>query len=262
MKNLKFLCFVLTIVSFFLTTVPLYPFFLLFPSKIRRLLVLSVSVYSRLMLRILNIKVIFKGLENSQKYSNHLIVSNHLSYIDVIMLSSELPSSFVTSKEIKSSAFLGQIVSLAGCLFVDRKNKAQIKNEISQIESALTSGLNVTIFPEATSTNGDGVLKFKRSLFESSLGAKKPVLPITINYISVSGQDVSGMNRDYLCWYGDMDFFPHFMKLLEQKEVVAEIVVNEAFLPESMPSVELAQKSYDSVSKYFRPLNSSLQEAL
>lgn len=261
MKNLKFFGFAITLASFFLTTLPLYPFFLISPHNTRWFLVRIVSFYSRLLLRILNIKIEFRGLENYQGKSNQLIVSNHLSYLDVLMLSSKMPSAFVTSREVKESAFLGQIVSLAGCLFVERRNRANIKNEINELEDALNTGLNVIIFPEATSTNGDSVLRFKRPLFESSLASQKSVLPVTINYQSISKGVVDPSNRDIVCWYGDMDFFPHFLKLLEQSEVSAEIVISAPIAPQTQLSLELAQQSHARVLEWFRPLNHIAQEA-
>jgi lyso-ornithine lipid O-acyltransferase len=262
MKSIKFFGFAVTLVSFFLTTLPLYPLFLFFPVFLRRFLIRIVSFYSRILLAILNIKVVFKGFENYQLNRNQLIVSNHLSYIDVLMMCSRMPSAFVTSKEVKESAFLGQIVCLAGCLFVERRNRSNLKGEIGELTEGLNSGINVTIFPEATSTNGEGVLRFKRPLFESSIVSNRPTLPVTINYVSISGKKVDTSNRDIVCWYGDMDFFPHFLLLLEQSEVVAEITISEPILPRTSISQELAQKSYEQVLVWFRPLNTLPQESL
>lgn len=186
---------------------------------------------------------------------NYLIVSNHLSYLDVLIISSIIPSCFVTSKEIKDSFFLGQIVTLAGCLFVDRRDKRNLKNEIGELRDALRHNLSVTIFPEATSTNGNEVIRFRRPLFESSIATGKPILPLTINYKKISSRPVNASNRDIVCWYGDMDFLPHFLKVLEQDSIDVELVFCPVIIPEMVNSLELAIKSHQKISNAFQTLN-------
>ena len=255
MKTIKLISFVVLVAFYFLTTVPLYPLFLLFPMTVRAILIQQVSFYSKWLLKVLGIKTDFKNLPGLDQQENYLVVSNHLSYLDVLVLASKLPACFVTSREIKQTPFLGQLCSLAGCLFVDRKNRSGLKGEINELRDALKSGLNVIVFPEATSTDGSEVLRFKRPLFESSVATSKPILPITINYQLISKKPVSLKNRDLICWYGDMDFFPHFLTLLEQTEVHVEVILNQPFLPEFLPTQELALKSHQVVSSSFRPLN-------
>lgn len=255
MKTFKLVFFLILIGGFFVTTLPLYPLFILFPMTVRAILVQQVSFYSRCLLKVLGIKSEFKNLEHLSGTENFLVVSNHLSYLDVLILAAKMPACFVTSLEIKQTPFLGQLTSLAGCLFVDRKNRSQLKGEINELRDALNSGLNVIVFPEATSTGGSEVLRFKRPLFESSVATGKAILPLTINYQSISQKSVSIQNRDVVCWYGEMDFFPHFLTLLEQSEVKVEIVINPAFLPEFLPTQDLALRSHEIVSRSFRPLN-------
>jgi 1-acyl-sn-glycerol-3-phosphate acyltransferase len=255
MKTIKLISFVVLVAFYFLTTVPFYPLFLLFPMTVRSVLIQQVSFYSKLLLKVLGIKTDFKNLQTHHQNQNYLVVSNHLSYLDVLVLASKIPACFVTSFEIKQTPFLGQLCSLAGCLFVDRKNRSGLKGEINELRDALKSGLNVIVFPEATSTDGSEVLRFKRPLFESSVATGKAILPMTINYQLISQEPVSLNNRDVVCWYGDMDFFPHFLTLLEQTEVKVEVILNAPFLPEFLPTQELALKSHQLISSSFRPLN-------
>jgi 1-acyl-sn-glycerol-3-phosphate acyltransferase len=259
MKTIKFFAFLITLCCFFLCTLPLYPLLFFIPYLTRKILTRIVSTSSWILLLILNIKVEFEAVKDDQ---NYLIVSNHLSYLDVLILASKYPSCFVTSKEVKNTFFLGQISSLAGCLFVDRKDKRHLKDEISELREALSNGLNVTVFPEATSTNGDEVLRFRRPLFESSLATGIAILPLTINYLSISGKPVTTLNRDKVCWYGDMDFFPHFLELLNEKKIQVKVSVGEPMRPELMTTIDLAFKSHQTVSRSFQPLNKEVMEAL
>ena len=252
MKRFKFVVFALILLVFFASMLPFYPLLFLMPDAIRPVLILFVSFYSKILMRVLGIRAEFKNSGLIKNEANFLIVSNHLSYLDVLILSSRFPAAFVTSQEVKESPFLGQIVSLAGCLFVERRNRSGIRNEIAALGSTLKCGMNVTIFPEATSTNGDGIKQFKRSLFEAALVNRKKVLPVTINYTSINSRPVDPSNRDILCWYGDMDFFPHFLKLLDQREILVEITLSEPIAPDGQTSRTLADESFLRVSNSYK----------
>lgn len=257
MKILKLLGFLFIISSYLLCCLPLYPIFLIAPAWTRRILIKLVSIHSKAMLSILDINVNYQNLNYLNLYPNYLIVSNHLSYLDVLIIASKLPSCFVTSTEVKASLFLGQLTSLGGCLFVNRKDRRNLKNEVKELRDVLRDGLSVTIFPEATSTNGEGVLKFKRPLFEASLSTNKPILPLTINYRKISSRKIDEKNRDLICWYGGMSFFPHFMELLSHRKIEVDMHLSEPFLPGFLPILELAYLSHQKVSASFQTLTST-----
>ena len=193
MKTLKLISFFILISAYFLHALLFYPFLFIDKYWTRKQLIALVSFYSRGFLYVLGIKANFIGEEKLQddKKNNYLIVSNHLSYLDILILASKIPSAFVTSTDIKNTPFLGQIVTLAGCLFVNRKDKTNIKNEIKELREALNYGLNVVVFPEATSTNGDEVIRFRHPLFEASIATESPILPLTLNYSSISNKSVT-----------------------------------------------------------------------
>lgn len=238
--------------SYFITALPFYPFLLLFPYGTRKILNFIVSFYSGLALIALDIQVKTSG-DFPQGHENFLIVSNHLSYLDILSLSSFFPTSFVTSVEIKKMPVLGQITQLAGCLFVERRSRAELGKEINELCEGLKSGLNITIFPEATSTDGSGVLKFKRPLFQSALKTHSPVLPLCINYLSVNGEKIGVHNRDFVCWYGSMDFFSHLWKLVQQRKIVVQISIGTP-VGEMADDSSLAQMTYDWVSSQYVPI--------
>lgn len=255
MRIIKLIAFFILITAYFLNALLFYPFFLVDKYWTRKQLTKLVSFYSQAFLLVLRIKPRFIGEEVLLKNPNHLIVSNHLSYLDILIISSKIPSAFVTSTDIKATPFLGQIVTLAGCLFVNRKNKNNLKHEIQELRKALESGLNVVVFPEATSTNGDEVIRFRHPLFESSIATEKPILPLTLNYHSISNEPVTTKNRDIVCWYGEMGFFSHFLKVLDQSEIQVKVHISEPFLPSMINSIEAALKSHKIVSQNYRSLN-------
>ena len=253
MGLIKFVAIISAISSYFLITWPGLFFFKKYPQQTRKVLNKIVSIYSNIVLWIVNAKV--DAELKDKTYTHKLLVSNHLSYLDIMVMSSLVPSSFVTSVEMKNTPVLGQIVILAGCLFVERRNKSKIKNEIKDIEDALKSGLNVVVFPEATSTNGESVLNFKRSLFQASANTGAAVTPITINYTQINGKTVDKSNRDFVCWYGDMDFASHLWKLCHQKEIRVSIKFSENIEPTpEADTAWLRDTAYAKVSENYQPI--------
>ena len=210
------------------------------------------TMYARFGLRVLKIQVNPLGLENLVGIENGLFVGNHLSYIDVLVFHSRLPACFVTSMEVKRTPVLGQVCQLAGCLFVERRNKQNILNEIGEISSGLQAGLNVAIFPEATSSNGEQILRFRRPLYVAAIDAKKPVMPFCLNYRRVGNAPINLKTRDKIFWYGDMDFVSHLWALAGSGGVEVEINYLAAIHPAPVDdATALAQKSQDAVEKVF-----------
>ncbi len=188
---------------------------------------------------------------------NALLVANHLSYTDIMVLASQTPTCFVTSVEMKQTVGLGWIVQLAGCLFVERRDKKNIHNEVKEITMALQSGFNVVIFPEATSTNGEELLRFRSPLFQAAIDAGVDVKTLAINYQKVDGHRISIANRDLVAWYGDMTFMAHILPLCACRTI--HVTISEGArikAPHQMTAKELSVQSFEEVAKVFKPFTS------
>lgn len=212
------------------------------------------SWFCRLGLRVLNVEVQTLGFQK-KNHQTHLMVGNHMSYLDILILSRLYPSSYVTSQEIRETPFLGRLCEWAGCLFVERRNRENLSKEVSQISEALRNDLTVTIFPEATSTNGDEILRFRSPLYQAAIDAKVPVQAFCLNYLRVNGASFSQGNRDFVCWYGDMDFLPHLWALCRLRSVKASVHFLESIpIASSADPKQLAQTTHHQVcSRYAAP---------
>jgi lyso-ornithine lipid O-acyltransferase len=254
---LKMTIFVLALLSYFLTTGLLYPFVSRRVPWARRLLVQILRGYSRFCLWFMGITVEIKNAELENRGPNRgLIVCNHLSYLDVLILCARYPACFVTSVEVRNTPVLGQLSELAGCLFVERRNRENLSKEVRDLTEALKREESVVIFPEATSTNGDEVLRFRRPLFQSALDSKKPILPLTLNYRSIDGAPITRSNRDLVCWYDDMTFIDHLWSFFKQGPTRVELVIGKAINPGEFESTEaLALRAHQQVSESFKSLN-------
>lgn len=183
-------------------------------------LISSLQTYSRLGLRILGINLIYDFDPRSVK--NSLVVTNHLSYIDVLAFSSLFPAAYVTSVEIKNTPVLGQVCQLCGCIFTERRRKKRTSEthafEIKKMVSYLQMGANIVLFPEATSTAGHSVLPFKTSLLEGAIQGRTEFRPMGISYSSPG-----------VAWFGDMTFLPHLWQLCRSEGINAYIALGKTY---------------------------------
>ncbi|MGZ3788113.1 MAG: lysophospholipid acyltransferase family protein [Bacteriovorax sp.] len=224
-------CFAFLLLAYFSVSFFIYLLCGLDFGRSRPYLIKVISFCSRVGLKIIGINVVQNiRPANLDLEDNYLIVSNHLSYIDVLIIGGFFPSCFVTSKEMKETFFLGQICMLGGCLFVDRKNRNHLHREVKELTDALEGGHNVAIFPEATSTDGSSVIRFRRPLFQAAIDARSKILPVCLNYRAIDASPVTIKNRDTVFWYGDMTFLDHILKLFSFKKMSVELTVLPSFL--------------------------------
>lgn len=161
-----------------------------------------------------------------------LLVTNHLSYLDILVLVSLAPAVFVSKAEVKSWPVFGWFARLAGTLFVDRTKRSDVGRMNQLIETALHAGSVVVLFPEGTSWNGREILPFKSSLLEPIVGAPHP---LTIGRLAYTLPD--GDAGADVCYWGNHTFFPHLINLMTKSGVVAR--VRFASLPQ--PAVDRKQ---------------------
>ena len=126
---------------------------------------------SRRLLRVFRIETQFTG----DIPSSGLLVCNHLSYLDILLLSALAPCVFVAKREVKQWPVLGWFAKLAGTVFVHREQRAQAGQTVDQIETALQTGALVVLFPEGTSSGGESILPFKSALLEPAARQTRPL---------------------------------------------------------------------------------------
>ncbi len=183
-----------------------------------------------------------------------LYVGNHMGFIDILCISTIMPFSFVTSLEMKSAPGLGLVTEMAGCLYVDRRNRGRIQEEMNEMAKTMQRGFRVVLFPEATSHNGEEVLPFKRTLIMSAAQAKVAIRPVVFNFIEVDGQPFSLANRDKVCWYGDMAFFPSLYRSFTCSSIVAQVEFLPAYVAtENEERSKIADSLHDQIAARFQP---------
>jgi 1-acyl-sn-glycerol-3-phosphate acyltransferase len=173
--------------------------------------------------------------------SSGLLVSNHLSYLDIVVLSSIRPCVFVAKRDVASWPLFGWLARAAGAIFVDRKRTGFRVKTVHLIREAIAGGTTVVLFPEGTSSDGSNVLPFKSALLESVVQLRCPVGSASVGY------DLdNGSVADEVCYWQDMTLVPHLLNLLFKREIRA----NYSFSPAKVRAgnrKEIARKLRDEI---------------
>jgi 1-acyl-sn-glycerol-3-phosphate acyltransferase len=165
-----------------------------------------------------------------------LLVSNHLTYMDVLVLAAIKPAVFVSKKEVSRWPVFGWFTRIAGTIYVERERRSQVGRVTDEIQSALDAGALVVIFPEGTSSDGKTVLPLKTSLLEP---AARQTAPLHVSLIQYEMED--GDVTEEVCYWRDMTFFPHLVNMLGKRGVHATVRFSE-FRETGLDRKELARR--------------------
>ncbi|HTW50126.1 MAG TPA: lysophospholipid acyltransferase family protein [Acidobacteriaceae bacterium] len=166
-----------------------------------------------LLLRNLGVEVQCSGHRPAQG----LIVSNHLSYLDIPVFAAAMPCVFVAKREVRNWPVFGFFARCSGTIFIDRQSRASTDEVAQQMIDVLRQGVAILLFPEGTSTDGSEVLRFHPSLLEPAIALGASITPAAVAY------HMAGAAERDLCYYGDVHFAPHVLQLLGRAGVSAEV---------------------------------------
>jgi lyso-ornithine lipid O-acyltransferase len=154
-----------------------------------------------------------------------LMVANHTSYFDILILSGIARISFVAKSEVAGWPLFGTLARLQETVFVERAKRSKIGEVSDQIRDRLVEGDALMLFPEGTSNDGNHVLPFKSALMgsvETEIGKDAngnsihvPVQPVSLAYIGLHGLPMGRENRPMFAWYGDMELMPHLWEAIK-----------------------------------------------
>ncbi len=205
------------------------------------------QVWSRWLCWILGARVEVRG---QPPRGSFLLVTNHLSYVDVVVLGSCLRCCFVSKAEVRHWPLIGVLSRIGGTIFIDRDRRRDVVQAGGAIQRVLEQGNAVVFFPEGTSTAGDEILPFRSSLLEPAAALARPVHHATLRYTTPPGQPPA---RWSVAWWGDMDFLPHFLGLLRLRGFRAEVAFGaEPVQPADRKS--LAVRLHGAVASRFLPM--------
>jgi lyso-ornithine lipid O-acyltransferase len=206
--------------------------------------------YHRRCCRILGIRVKQVGFPVGDRPV--LFAANHTGYLDIAVLGSVIPGSFISKSEIAKWPLFGWLARLQRSVFVDRqvRSTAQQRDAISERLAARDA---LILFPEGTSGDGNFVLPFKSALFSTVFNHRGDtaiaVQPVSVAYTRLDGLPIGRFLRPFFAWYGDMTLPPHLWRVLGLGTI--EVVVEfhpPAAVADFTSRKHLAQFCYERVS--------------
>jgi 1-acyl-sn-glycerol-3-phosphate acyltransferase len=221
---------VMRFIAFVSITLGMLPFYLAALAVRWKRHSLCARAYWRAVAKALGLRVVTRGTPVTGGPT--LFVANHASYLDIVVLGSQIPGCFVAKTEVGQWPALGPLSRMARTVFIDRSRGAARK-ERDQMRLRLEAGEQLILFPEGTSNDGNSVLPFKSSLFavaeQPIADAKGDVRPLTVQPVSLAYSRLDGMPmqrafRPFFAWYGDMTLVGHLYQVLGLGNVTIDVI--------------------------------------
>lgn len=177
-------------------------------------------------LAILNVCFDAQRLPENLNEKGRLVVANHVSWLDVLVISAILPSGFIAMKEILSWPVIGKMVKNAGTVFIDRSNRKEVDLINEAIVAQLNTGANVCFFPEARTTLGNNILPLKAALFQAAINAQAAIQPFALRYYHDE-------QRTEKVSFHQVNLLRSLWHILSLPEIQVKVEVFSPFLPSS-----------------------------
>ena len=206
--------------------------------------------WSGKLLAILQIKPRFGGALPARTPHGLLLVSNHISWLDIFLINAAQPIHFVSKSEVRNWPIFGWLSEKAGTLFIDRARKRDTHRIKHTIQDTLKSGYLVGFFPEGTTTGGNRILRFNSSLFQAAIDCGCPVQPLTIRYPHSDGS--ANLAPAY---FDEMSFGDSIRQIMAEKEIAAELMFLEPIQPAGKTRRELAVEAEATIASALRLAN-------
>ncbi len=168
-----------------------------------------------------------------------IMASNHVSYLDIIVLGMLTDARFVAKSDVASWPLFGFLAKLSGTVFVTRDWRCAARDS-GKIENLVSKGERLFLFPEGTSSNGRSVLPFRTSLFAAVDPARAApdasVQPVTVAYtMFADGRPLTGHLTDLYAWYGDMTMLGHLIRVFGMRGAIVEVTFHTPLKPVAFP---------------------------
>jgi lyso-ornithine lipid O-acyltransferase len=175
---------------------------------------------SRKLLGALGVRIVSSGVASR----GSVIVANHLSYIDIMVLSALTPVVFVAKREVRGWPVFGWFAAKAGTRFIDREKRADVARIGDELAPVMAAGVSIVLFLEGTTSDGREVLPFRASLLAPAIAAGWRLLPVGLSYAVPPGRSAT----NEVGWWGDMTLGPHLVNLASLPWIEARVAWGRA----------------------------------
>lgn len=191
------------------------------------------QLYHRIVCRCLGVRITVRGVAPPPGEGG-LIVSNHVSWLDISVIGAQRPLCFVAKSEVASWPVIGLLAKLQRTVFIDRMRRTATAGVTAEMGQRLEAGEAVVLFAEGTTGDGTRILPLRSSLLgaaHEALGRREDadiaVYPLTITYTGFHGMAGGRAERNALAWYGDTELAPHLKTMLALGAIDVELAWGE-----------------------------------
>lgn len=178
---------------------------------------LLVRTWSRQMLAILGVELVLRG--HAPERGPVLLVANHISWLDILVMNAAHPARFVSKADVKHWPVLGALITGAGTLYIERESRRDAMRVVHQMADALKAGDTVAVFPEGTTGDGRDLLPFHANLIQAAISAHAPVMPVALDFVDGS----SGQRSDAPLFIGDTTLLQSIWSTLRAVDLQAVV---------------------------------------
>jgi 1-acyl-sn-glycerol-3-phosphate acyltransferase len=208
--------------------------------------------WSRQLLRMLGIETRVQWRHDGGLPGNLLIVANHISWLDIFVLNTLQPARFIAKADLKRMPIVGRLIANVGTLFIERERRRDTHTVNRHTVEALARGDLVAVFPEGTTSDGRGLLKFHSSLLQSIVDAEGHVQPVAIRY-RTPANEYSGAPA----YVGELSLMESFWRVTGERALVAELHLMPPLPAQARHRRELSSAAAEAI----RPVLESLDAA-
>lgn len=176
--------------------------------------------FHRILLRLFNVRVTERGRPPGEAAT--LVVANHVSWLDIPVIGSLHPLSFIAKSEIEGWPVVGHLAKLQRSVFIDRQRRKATAEVNDALAHRLVKGEAIVLFAEGTTSDGNRLLPFRSSLVGAAQAAlmhdsveRVLLQPLAITYTRRHGLPVTRRDRPFIAWYGDMDLASHLKMFVQ-----------------------------------------------
>lgn len=176
-------------------------------------------LWHRCVLWLMSIRVRVHG-QPAKNIHGTLLAANHVSWLDIVVLGSITPLSFISKDEVLGWGIFGKLAQWQETIFITRERRTDVANQADAIARRLNAGDTLVLFPEGTTSDGNFIYAFKSSLF-GALGLTgenanmvHTVQPVAIAYTGLHGMPMGRYDRPLAAWPGDIELVPHLVNVL------------------------------------------------
>lgn len=176
----------------------------------------------------LGIRVVVRGATGTDRPL--LLVSNHSSWLDILVLASIADVTYVAKAEVRDWPIFGILARLQRSIFIEREQRRKTQDQANDMADRLNAGEIVVLFPEGTTSDGNGLLPIKSSLFAAATSAAVEsktgmvhVQPVAVAYTKVHGLPMGLYYRPIAAWPGDVELLPHLLGVLKEGALDVEV---------------------------------------